>query len=133
MQFGRCPGQKGHGRDGLAGSQLPPGTENMGQTAAGDLIEDQCKGADGQGDGAALMDHTLAVDPVKHGRLFSHQRLRLHHVSHRDDLENETEVVQARIAIHVEPGALELSSPVMMKPGTSGCSAMATLWSRHGY
>jgi hypothetical protein len=36
----------------------------MGQTAAGDFIQDQCQGALGQGDGAMLMDHVLAVDPA---------------------------------------------------------------------
>jgi len=94
VQIGQCPEQRGHGRDGLAGSELSSGAKKLGQTAAVDLIQDQCERAVGHGDGAVPTDQMVVLDPVVNGHLLSRQHLRLRHISHRDNLENETATIQ---------------------------------------
>ena len=104
VQVGQCPEQRGNRGDGLAGTQMPPGTEELRQTAAGDLIQNQCKRAVCQGDDAVLTDHMLVPDPAKHGHLPSHLCLRLRDVSYRDDLQNQTPIVEAAHSRPHRPG-----------------------------
>ena len=76
------------------GVSLPPGADQLGQTATLGLVKDQCERAVSQGNGTVLTNQMLVLDPVMHGHLLNRQHLRLCHVRYRNGLENEAVTVQ---------------------------------------
>jgi len=78
--------------------------EKLGQTAAGDLIEDQGQRAIGQGNGSVLTNQMLVVDPVKNGHRLGCLRLGLGHVRNRDDPQDEMPIVEGAHGRPRRPG-----------------------------
>ena len=86
---------RGGDRDHLAGGELSPSAQKLGQAATGNLIKNQYERAVGQCDGAVPSDQMPAVDLVVAAHLPSRQGLRDGQLGHRDDLEHESVTVQA--------------------------------------
>ena len=95
VQICQRPEQRGHGGHRLAGSELTPGREQLGQAATVDVVQDQGEAPVCCGNGAVSPDQVLAADPVIPGHLLTRQGQRLRQVEHRQDLEREGAPVQA--------------------------------------